>query len=353
MYRAFRVFRADVVAIAVLVASAGLAPAWAKPTAVGDLTSRDAVLNWMLRYRAKPVSAQVPAVMGAASRFGAFRDIDSAGVFVGFAAGVLASNPAKAEELVVRMTAMPPEDHWMIVRAIAYSGLANWKEILGRVAARMPGRKVMIEKYLAGKLPRLDDFAFPAEPGVLNRMRDAVSGIFDEKRPRRTGFEPSPDVIDTYWGYYYATRDYPPVGSLIAMLPWSKERDKVEKLILGSMAKYTLSLNAARDPALLSLLKEAGPRQPKDTAKILDEIVEAAETADMPRIRQDALAAIDDLRRKGPGSKRDVSWWGQLGQGALSLGCVGAAALGQAEVGVPCVLGGALSSGFLYYWNQQ
>jgi len=35
------------------------------------------------------------------------------------------------------------------------------------------------------------------------------------------------------------------------------------------------------------------------------------------------------------------------------LGCIGAAALGQVEFGLPCVLGGALSSGLLYYWDRQ
>ena len=118
------------------------------------------------------------------------------------------------------------------------------------------------------------------------------------------------------------------------------------------MAKYTLSLNAARDAELLALLKWARTQQPKPVAATLEAVIEAAETADTPRLRRDALAAIDELKRKGPGFKRDVTWWGQVGQGALSLGCLGAAIAGQAELGIPCVIGGALSSAALYYWNQ-
>jgi hypothetical protein len=74
---------------------------------------------------------------------------------------------------------------------------------------------------------------------------------------------------------------------------------------------------------------------------------------DLARLRKDALASIDDLKRKGPGSKRDASMWGQIGEGALALGCIGAAAAGQIEFGIPCVVGGAVSSAGLHYWDTQ
>jgi hypothetical protein len=305
----------------------------------------------MLGYRANPSLAQVPAVVRTAARLGAFREVDSAGVYIGFIAGVLASDPSKADDLVVKLSTIPAEDQWAVVRAVAYSGLPHWKELLRAVAARMPGRKVMAEKYLAGALPTLDQFAFPQDPGVLGRMRNALSFKSDDKA-KRASYEPHPDLIDTFWGYYYATGAYSPIGRLVAMLAWSSDRDSLEKLTLGNMAKYTLSLNASRDAELLALLKWARTQQHKPIAAVLDEVIEAAETADTPRLRRDALAAIDELKRKGPGFKRDVTWWGQIGQGALSLGCLGAAIAGQVELGIPCVIGGALSSAALYYWNQ-
>jgi hypothetical protein len=70
-------------------------------------------------------------------------------------------------------------------------------------------------------------------------------------------------------------------------------------------------------------------------------------------VRREALGAIDDLKRKGPQSKRDLSTWGQIGQGALALGCIAAAATGQVQFGLPCVLGGAASSAALNYWGSQ
>jgi len=85
---------------------------------------------------------------------------------------------------------------------------------------------------------------------------------------------------------------------------------------------------------------------------VLKEVIEAADTADIGRIRKEALASVEELKRKGPGYKRDISFWGQVGEGAISLGCVAAAALGQIEFGIPCVLGGAATSAAVRYWSS-
>ena len=45
-------------------------------------------------------------------------------IYLGFIAGAIGSNPAKAEQLIASFFPVPPEDEWVIVRAIAYSGLA-------------------------------------------------------------------------------------------------------------------------------------------------------------------------------------------------------------------------------------
>ena len=39
--------------------------------------------------------------------------------------------------------------------------------------------------------------------------------------------------------------------------------------------------------------------------------------------------------------------------GAVALGCVSAAALGQVAVGIPCVIGGSASQGLLSFWEKQ
>jgi hypothetical protein len=89
--------------------------------------------------------------------------------------------------------------------------------------------------------------------------------------------------------------------------------------------------------------------QPKETAKVLNEVIETAEDVDTSHMRKQSLAAIDELKQKGPNSKRELSGWGQVGAGALSMGCVVAAATGQIELGIPCVIGGAAYSAGVQY----
>ena len=103
----------------------------------------------------------------------------------------------------------------------------------------------------------------------------------------------------------------------------------------------------------VTILKGVAKHYPKEMKGRLDEVIEAAETVDLARLRKEATAAIDELKRKGPGYRRDISFWGQVGQGALALGCIGAAAVGQVEFGIPCVVGGALSSAGLRMWEQK
>jgi hypothetical protein len=82
-------------------------------------------------------------------------------------------------------------------------------------------------------------------------------------------------------------------------------------------------------------------------------VIETAETVDTARMRKESLAAIEELKQRGPNSKREMTTWGQVGQGALSMGCVVAAATGQVEIGIPCVIGGSASQGLLSFWEKQ
>src|SRR5258707_15099007 len=119
------------------------------------------------------------------------------------------------------------------------------------------------------------------------------------------------------------------------------------------MAKFPLGSNVAHDPAWRAIPRGGAPRNPADVQPILKEVIESVDTMEIAHLRKAALAAIEDLKRKGPGSKRDLSTWGQVGQGALALGCVAAAATGQVEFGLPCVVGGALGSAALNFWTKD
>jgi hypothetical protein len=281
----------------------------------------------------------------------AFKDTESSGAYIGFIAGVLGANPDRAEILVANMLPVPPADYWVLVRAVAYSGLPNWKEVLATFVDRMVTRRALIDKYLDGKLPTLAQIAYPGpKPGMLDKLKTTLHLANEAKK--QVALDPSPGLIDILWGYYLATGGYEPVGRMIKLLPYADDHENVDNLTAGSAAKFTLASNAVRDTDLLAMLKWSDKGQPAEVKVVLDDVIETAETVDTTHMRKESLAAIEELKQKGPNSKRELSSFGQIGQGALSMGCLVAAATGQIELGLPCVLGGAAYTAGLQYMTH-
>ena len=137
------------------------------------------------------------------------------------------------------------------------------------------------------------------------------------------------------------------------MLPWSKERDNVERLTIGSSAKYTLANNAARYPDVLALIKEMAAYQDADVRPILADVIHAAETVETSGIRKEQIALIDKLKTKGAGIQQDMKMWGYVGQGAIGVTCVTLAMMSVGAAGIPCVIGGAATSAVLTYWAAK
>lgn len=313
-------------------------------------TPTDKVLAWIKTYRKKPDPKRLPDAIKALSFLGQFQEPDSSGVYVGFIAGVLSRNPKDAERLMARSIPDRSEDHWVIVRAVAYSGLPNRQEILARLAPKVPTRQAMIEAFGAGKLPVLQEVGIPKGRPWYAGVKETVTWA---KPPKERLLEPSPLVLDTLWGFYFATGDRWPVIAILSVLPWATERDDIDRLTLGATAKYGLANYAMRDPDLLQLIREERAKATDKTAKALDEVITAAETVEVGPLRTQAMAAINELRAKGPGSSRDIAWWGKAGQGVISLGCIAAAVTGQFQLGIPCVVGGSVASGILTYLGGQ
>jgi hypothetical protein len=225
------------------------APASAAAGSGPAFGSTDAILKWINAYRHQPEPEALPTVVRALSGMQAFKDAESSGPYIGFIAGVLSSNPARAEILIEKMLPIDPADHWVLVRAIAYSGLADWKEILATFVDRMPTRRFMIDKYLDGKLPTLEQIDFqPPKPGMFDKIKTSFN--IDKEQSKAVTLEPTPELIDVLWGYYLATGSYAPVQSMVKLLPLSNDHDSVDNLTTGSAAKFTLA-RAAGDAAMV------------------------------------------------------------------------------------------------------
>ncbi len=317
--------RAVIAAVLAFVLFAAPLALASSPKRGPEINSPEILLRWINGYRTHGNVERVPEVVQAMSRLGVFRDLETAGIYIGFMAGVLQTNPQKAEKLVERMFPMPPEDQIAIVRAIAYSELPDWKDLMLKFAERMPARKALIDRFVYGKMPTLRELELDFGPGPL----------------------------DMLWGLYFATGSYEPILRMVSVLAWAKDGNNVERLTIGSMTKLTLATNASRDKELLDMLKASMAVETKDTRVVLQEVIDAAETFEFGRVRRDAVASIDQLKTKGPAAARNVQWWGTAGQTALALGCIVAGALGQFQVGIPCVIGGAVSGAAIKYMTPQ
>lgn len=318
-------YRAAALAMALLLALVQPTLAQGVSRKKNEFASQEHILRWINGYRTKPEPAKLPLAVKAMSALGLFRELDTAGIYVGFMAGVLQANPAQAEALVTKMFPMPPEDQVAIVRAIAYSDLPEWKQLMLKFVERMPARKGLVDRFVYGKQATLKQIALDDGSGPL----------------------------DTLWGVYFATGAYEPVIRIISILHWAKEKDNVERLTIGNMAKLSLATNASRDKALLDLVKASLNTETKENRVVLQEVIEAAETFEFAKVRKDAMAAIEQLKVKGPASARNTMWWGTAGQTALALGCVVASVMGQVQIGIPCVVGGAASGAALKFMQPQ
>ncbi|MEZ5774366.1 MAG: hypothetical protein R3D33_06620 [Hyphomicrobiaceae bacterium] len=249
------------------------------------------------------------------SRHGLIADQGSAGVYVGFLAGVLATNQMLAKTILDSLQPLTDEEQVLVVKAVAFSGLPDWQEILADEEARMPRRKRLIRRYLVGE--RHDLVALPVASG---------------------------QEVDALWGYYFATGAYQPMLHLIDTLKWWSERPDVEKVTVAGMAKWTLASNGARDPALMQLYYTEIEHAPEAVATPLKDVIEAAETFEFDRIRTEAHEAIAAMRQEKPPS--ETATWAfrtKVGQTAIALACVAASVTGHAEFGIPCVVTGALT----------
>jgi hypothetical protein len=301
----------------------------------GSFSTPERLFEWVYNYSKKPKPWQVPAAVRAMRELGLFGDEEKAGFCTGFIAGVLGSNPKDGPRILAQMFPMPDKDQAVLIRAVAYSGRPDWRELLNNFRNRMQLRQPLIDSYLSGQAKTLMDV-------------DLAEG--------------SP-VIYSLWGYYVATGQTEPVVRIIEALRWSKKKDDgnfswskmwsgwkkdpsaVDKITVGATAKWTLASYAEKNRDLLSLYRAEHERQPKDIAVPLRDVIVSAEVFESEKVRKDQFGAIEDARKLQQTNEAGMSKAATAGSIAIATGCVAASALGQIYIAVPCVITGALYTG--------
>jgi hypothetical protein len=220
----------------------------AAPKGLPDQPSKENILGWINTYRHNPDPDRVPAAVRGMSRLGLITDPEGSGVYIGFLAGVIAANPDRADMLIGKMFPLSPEHHWAIVRAIAYSGHPDWRMLMQRVADRMPGRSVMMDRHLAGKLPRLDEAPIEKDETWGEKMRSQFTlAKYVSKPAPDTKLALTPDLLDTLWGYYFAT------GSD------QRQRDQASVTSRHGLPRHRIAFSRA-DIGILSMIPKSGYR---------------------------------------------------------------------------------------------
>jgi hypothetical protein len=306
------------------------------PEPQGSFATAERLMDWISAYRKHPNPSRVPTAVHAMEEFGLLGDEEKAWFCTGFIAGVLGSNPKDGPALIPRMFPLPDKEQAVIIRAIVYSGRPDWRGLLEKYSSRMPLRRPLIDDFLQGKRPTLME---------LPLVDGGTPGIY------------------ALWGYYVATGQHEPVVRIMQALQWSRNKDDhsfslkkmfsgwggdpsaVEKITTGGTAKWTLASYAERDRDLLNLYRAESERQPEVIAKPLKDVIAAAEAFESETIRKDQFGAIEDAQKQQMSNEAGMSKGATAGSIAIATGCVAATALGQPEIAIPCVIGGALYTG--------
>ena len=126
-----------------------------------------------------------------------------------FIAGVIWVQPGAApKKSSPKCCRCRTESQWVIVRAIAYSGAPNWQAMLTRFAdavAGAPGDDREISRGQAAD--RLDQFAIDRDPTWYEKVQDTISvdKYLRTPKPDEVKLANTPELLDTLWGYYFAT----------------------------------------------------------------------------------------------------------------------------------------------------
>ena len=318
----------------------------ARPVAAfeGQFATSDRLMEWVDTYRQSPRPFLMPDAARAMRRLGLLREQEKASFFTGFIAGVLGDNPKHAKQLVEQLFPMPAKEQAVIIKAIAYSGLPNWQATLREFAPRMPHRKALVDDYLGGEAKPL--LEVPLETG--------------------------PEVLYALWGYYIATGYYVPVARVIEALQWAEVRNKerpswfaraksafswskgpdIDLMTIGATAKWTLASYAERDRELIEFYRSQLEMQPEEIRPVLEETIVAGESFEADRIRVEELEVVEDAKRRELIAEGRPSKATTAGSVALATGCVIATASGLPEIGLPCIITGALYNGAVKMWQS-
>lgn len=205
--------------------------------------------RWFTYYYLKPEPARLPQALRLMSEKGLLKEDKGASPVTGFLSGVFRANPKRARDLAGGLAFLPEDEQSVVLLGLWYSAIPESKAILNELTASMPSQGARIAFLLA--TPALPVVEVPPDQGAW--------------------------VLDAWWGYFFATGDELPVKAVIATLPWTGVQGDLGRRMVGDAARWSLASNAAQHDRVLAICKSQLATQPAEVARLLGEVVQAAE----------------------------------------------------------------------------
>lgn len=236
----------------VLAAGLWLGSSWrgaSSPAAFADVA---AVETWMAHYHLTPEPARLIQAIDMLVALGALDQEARLQPAAAFLAALMAEDDGLAAVLSERIAEAPPAKQRLLARAIALSGLPQWRRLLTLLKRQVPARALEIETLLAGP-----------------DTRATLSLAFDEAGV----------VLDMVVAHFMATGSEAAALRLVTALAGSLDDSDPIAARTGHKAKAALVLHAASDPRLLDVARREAAQQGEPLAGLLREVVAAATAA--------------------------------------------------------------------------
>lgn len=193
-----------------------------------EITSADDLGRWMTYYYLHPQpDLVVPAVLFA-DRNNLLTG-DYVPPFQAFLSRVFAQNPDKIAVWFNALAPMKEANRTLLLTSIWWSNTSQGKQILQQLCKTLP------EKPQAEFKKQID-----SDPPLVNEMPIDSTAL-----------------LDMLWASYCATGDEKYVKRLLTSLPWADSDQKnLNKLMLASAAKWSLTSNCEQHPKVLELCEK-------------------------------------------------------------------------------------------------
>ncbi len=222
--------------------------------ASAEFGSSKEVTQWFTFYYQKPEPEKIPDAIEYMIELGILDNKDALAPTVGFLAGGFRENPDRVADWVDQLSALN-DSHFQIVIFALWHG--NLPESQARVYELLDSRPNLKEKLT---LP-YQSLPIPVEEIPLEQ------GAW---------------VLDALWGNFMVTGNKTPVIRMMTTLPWidKKEgtitRHDIDRLLIGSAARWSLISNATQHPRVLEICETEVENQPEEVANKLREVIAEA-----------------------------------------------------------------------------